>query len=599
MIAHFLDLAREAGCRDAGALEAVLSQSGGQRSPVLAVLESRLVEEEPFLHRLAEGLGLAWWDGRHAWDDATARALRRAVPSEVALKHHLLPLHLETGEQGGLLHLATYDPCDLVRNGIAARLPGAMVRWQVATRASVAEGLQSLYGVGAEAFDSILRDDPDGGGEDFDLEETMILDDTGEAEASVVTFVNQILRGALEQLATDIHLEPMADQLRIRYRMDGMLQEVPVPENIKAHQASVISRLKIMARLDIAEKRLPQDGRMALELDGRSIDVRVATIPSVEGESISLRLLGQETFSLNRLGLNAPLQRTVDRLLGLPNGIVLVTGPTGSGKSTTLYSFLSRINTSERRIVTIEDPVENKLPGVVQIAVKPDIGLTFARGLRSILRGDPNVVMVGEMRDLETTEIAIRAALTGHLVFSTLHTNDAVSGITRLADMGVERFLIGSAVRAFMAQRLVRRLCPKCRVPQTMEAEDLRALGYPAKSEHTIFVPGGCPSCRGSGFQGRLAIYEICLVTPALRHLISTGADEAALRQQAARDGFVSMRAYGIEKALAGETSVHEVVSATLSEGLEPDRDHDNGNEFSSAESWQATNTPPTARMAL
>ena len=593
MIALFLDLARESGCRDVGALESLLSLGAGQRSPVLTALESRMVDEEGFLQRLASGLGLPWWNGSLEGDDATARALRRALPSDIALKHHLLPLRLETTLQGGTLSIATYDPCDLVRCGVAARLPGPTVRWEVATRASVAGGLQALYGVGAEAFEGILHDGE--GGDDFDLEETLILDDTGDDEASVVTFVNQILRGALELRATDIHLEPMADQLRIRYRLDGILQEVPVPETIKAHQASVISRLKIMARLDIAEKRLPQDGRMALELDGRSIDVRVATIPSVEGESISLRLLGQETFSLDRLGLNAALRRTVDRLLSLPNGIVLVTGPTGSGKSTTLYSFLSRINTAERRIVTIEDPVENKLPGVVQIAVKPDIGLTFARGLRSILRGDPNVVMVGEMRDLETAEIAIRAALTGHLVFSTLHTNDAVSGITRLVDMGVERFLIGTAVRAFIAQRLVRRLCPKCREPHTMEAEDLRALGFPTSAEQNIFLPKGCLACRGSGFQGRLAIYEICLVTPALRALVSAGADEATLRHQAAQDGFISMRTYGIGKALAGETTVHEVLSATMSEGMDTSDDYEQFNPTP----WQVTNTPPMAKMAL
>ncbi|MCL4103525.1 UNVERIFIED_CONTAM: hypothetical protein GTU68_059604 [Idotea baltica] len=380
-------------------------------------------------------------------------------------------------------------------------------------------------------------------------EETLILDDSGSDEASVIAFVNQIIRGALEQRATDIHLEPHDRNLRIRYRVDGILQEVPAPDGIGSLQASVISRIKIMARLDIAEKRLPQDGRIRMTLDAHQIDVRVATIPSVEGESVSLRLLGQETFSVDRLGLSAQLRPTIDRLLEMPNGIILVTGPTGSGKSTSLYAFLSQINTPGRRIVTIEDPVENKLRGVVQIAVKPDIGLTFARGLRSVLRGDPNVIMVGEMRDLETAEIAIRSALTGHLVFSTLHTNDAISGVTRLVDMGVEPFLVSSSVRAFVAQRLVRKLCPEC---CESRPADVPALG--------------CSACRGIGYRGRLAIFEICVVTAEMQELIARGASLTDLQRQAHADGFVPMRRYGLEKALAGETTIEEVLSATLTE---------------------------------
>jgi general secretion pathway protein E len=332
-----------------------------------------------------------------------------------------------------------------------------------------------------------------------------------------------------------------------------------VPENIKSLQASVIARLKIMARLDIAEKRLPQDGRINLELDGLAIDVRVATIPSVEGESISLRLLAQQQVTVNRLGLTDNIRPVVDELLKLPNGIILITGPTGSGKSTTLYAFLTELNQTHRRIVTIEDPVEYKMPGIVQIAVKPEIGLTFGAGLRSILRGDPNVVMIGEMRDLETTEIAVRAALTGHLVFSTLHTNDAIGGITRLIDMGVEPFLVSSAVRAFFAQRLVRKLCPLCKTPTQVEESYLKSIGFPSHLPGQIMRGVGCEACRGSGFQGRLSIYEVCLVTHALQHLINSRAHPAEFHKQAIKDGYIPMRGYGFQKVLSGETTIEEV----------------------------------------
>ena len=363
--------------------------------------------------------------------------------------------------------------------------------------------IQEFYGVGADTFEDILKH-RDADFDDAHLRDEANVIDADDAEASVVKFVNQIIREALDQRATDIHVEPLQDSLRIRYRIDGVLHEVPVPENIKALQGSVLARVKVMAKLDIAEKRLPQDGRINLKLENQSIDVRVATIPSVEGESISLRLLGQERFTHRAAGPHAGLPREDHACSSAkPNGIVLVTGPTGSGKSTTLYTFLSALNNVQRRIVTIEDPVEHKLPGVVQIAVKPEINLTFANGLRSILRGDPNVVMIGEIRDLETAEIAVRASLTGHLVFSTLHTNDAIGGITRLVDMGVEPFLVASSVRAFLAQRLVRSLCPQCKQPAHYSKEQLTACGFGegvGKSHSSRRPPPAAPPCRGTGY---------------------------------------------------------------------------------------------------
>ena len=567
------ELAKASGCRDVDRLNEVLSSltTMGNGSALLAILDAGLVDEHAFLSGLAREIEMPWIEAPVELSEDDARLLRQWCPADLALKHHILPVGISpaTADRPPVVQLATYDPLDLVRHSAASRRIETPATWAVASRITIADGLQKLYGVGADTFAELLENREQENFDDLMIgEETMILDDGEDEQASVVTFVNQILRGALEQRATDIHLEPMGRQFRIRYRIDGMLQEVPAPENICAFQASVISRLKIMARLDIAEKRLPQDGRINLELDGRSIDVRVATIPSVEGESISLRLLGQESFSIDKLGINERLRRTVDKLLALPNGIVLVTGPTGSGKSTSLYCFLSQINTSERRIVTIEDPVENKLPGVLQIAVKPDIDLTFAKGLRSILRGDPNVVMIGEMRDLETTEIAIRAALTGHLVFSTLHTNDAIGGITRLVDMGVEPFLVSSSVRAFLAQRLVRKLCRTCRTPKDIDAAAVRAAGFDPGDEKTVevFTGTGCPSCRGTGFHGRMALFEICLVTTAMQEAIARGASTRELKAQAAKDGFVSMREYGWEQVRNGETTLEEILSATMSD---------------------------------
>ncbi|MCL4120102.1 UNVERIFIED_CONTAM: hypothetical protein GTU68_017749 [Idotea baltica] len=310
-----------------------------------------------------------------------------------------------------------------------------------------------------------------------------------------------------------------------------------------------------MAQLDIAERRLPQDGRINLELDGEPIDVRVATIPSVNGESVALRLLTRQQFDMSMLGLDAKSEATIKDLLKKPNGIILVTGPTGSGKSTTLYTFLKELNTVDTRIVSIEDPVENKLDGVVQIAVKPEIGLTFASGLRSILRGDPNIIMVGEMRDLETTEIAIRGALTGHLVFSTLHTNDAVAGISRLLDMGVEPFLIASSVQAFLAQRLVRKLCEHCATP----AEHL--------DENYLQSTKGCRACRDTGYRGRLAIVEICLMNGSLQDLVTANANYHQLRDQAFKNGMITLRNYGWQKVSEGVTTIAEVLTNTAASG--------------------------------
>lgn len=559
--ALLLEVAARTGGSDVALIGQAIDRAAfSQQSQVGAVLNTGQVPENDFLQALSLTLGIPWRE------EDLLRPLenvRQAFPARLALGFQILPEAPPAEEEPGTLHLMAWDPFDYTAwQAVKHHHPGA-VELVMTTRRRLNEVIKGSYGVGAETFEELLE------GRDEELnaqkEEVNVLDEE-DPEASVMKFVNQILREGLQQGATDIHFEPLGHDLRIRYRIDGILHEAPVPPRIKLLQDSVTSRLKIMASLDIAEKRLPQDGRIALEHKGRPIDVRVATIPCVHGENVSLRLLGAERFDFARLGLAPSIERKIRSLIAMPNGIVLVTGPTGCGKSTSLYTFLSSLNVTERRIVTIEDPVEHKIDGVIQIAVKPEIDLTFANALRSILRGDPNVVMIGEMRDRETVEIAIRAAQTGHLVFSTLHTNDAVGGITRLLDMGVEPFLVGSSVRAFLAQRLVRKLCPACSRPASISREELDRLGFPPGLEGGLREAVGCRQCRESGYSGRLAIMEICMMTPALQDLLQHRATGTELAAQAIREGMIPLRQDGWIKASQGLTSVEEVLRVTSNE---------------------------------
>ena len=557
--------ARETGCTDLTALlEAVEEASQRQSSPVDDILNSGLVDEEPYMQHLSGDLHMNWIAEIPPVESPLP--LRAVCGPQVALKHRVLPIEIEGEAENARLHMITYDPLNLLARQAAAQSIEMPIVWHMASRRRVHESLRKLYGVGADTFEQLLE------GRDLDLDnldmkdEASVIDEVEDEEASVVKFVNQIVREALDQKATDIHVEPLADNLRIRYRIVGGLVEIAVPDQIKSLQASVIARLKIMSKLDIAERRLPQDGRINLQFEGTSIDVRVATVPTVEGESVSLRLLNQEKFNVELLGMEEFVLSKIQNILSLPNGIILITGPTGSGKSTTLYSFLSELNTSDTRIVTIEDPVENKLEGVMQIAVKSEIGLTFASGLRSILRADPNIVMLGEIRDLETAEIAIRASLTGHLVFSTLHTNDALGGISRLVDMGVEPFLVSASVRAFLAQRLVRRLCSQCKTPVEVLTEQRHLLGIPDCITGQAYEPVGCDKCRNTGFSGRLAIYEVILIGSEMEELVSKNAASPLLKAQAVKDGYIPMREYGWHKVMKGITTIEEVVSVTATD---------------------------------
>jgi general secretion pathway protein E len=382
-------------------------------------------------------------------------------------------------------------------------------------------------------------------------------------EAPIIRLVNLLITRAVESRASDIHIEPFEDEMKIRYRIDGVLDDVE--STPKRLQAAIVSRIKIMARLNIAERRLPQDGRIRLRVGEKEIAIRVSTIPIVNGESIVMRILDKESIviDLDRLGFSRAMLESLDRLITKPNGIILVTGPTGSGKTTTLYGALDKINSPHNKIITVEDPVEYQLKGVNQIQVKPRIGLDFNSTLRHIVRQDPDIIMIGEIRDLETAQIAIQSALTGHLVFSTLHTNDAPSAITRLLDMGVESFLLSSTVRGILAQRLVRMICPECRrqVGISDEVEELMALGM--RSGVPIYRGAGCEACAQTGFLGRSGLFELLLVDEDIRRLTLKGADEGEIKAQARRSGMRTLLEDGIEKIRMGITTLDEVFRVT------------------------------------
>ena len=536
------------------AVELSTNLNGG--SWTTQVLDSGKVDEQRFL----EAIGNFFQVPVMSIDTKRIeRATLSLLPSRFVFQHHILPI--ETRDK--TVVLATYDLFNSVGRQLASQLLKRPTEWVLVPRAQILRAMKTVYGVGAETFDEILKTNRSFEGVQ-DIETATDLD-ANDPEASVVKFVNQVIREAIVERATDIHVEPLENDLRIRYRIDGILHEVAVPPQLRLLQSAILSRLKVMAHMDIAERRLPQDGRINLQAHDQNIDVRVSTIPTVNGESISLRLLSrtEQHFGFDRLDMSERQSHIVRNLLAQPNGIILLTGPTGCGKSTSLYCFLSSINSVQRRIITIEEPVEYRLPGVSQIDVKPEIDLTFAKGLRHILRQDPNVVMVGEIRDVETADISIRAAMTGHLVFSTLHTNDAVGGITRLLDMDVEPFLLSSVVKAFIAQRLVRTICPHCVRTYDYPREYLAEISVPAEMG-TQFPRGeGCDSCRQTGYQGRLAIYEICVVTEPLKKLIMQKRDGGELKQCAITNGMETLRHDGWRRVAQGKTTIEEVVRVT------------------------------------
>ena len=531
---------------------------GAGESLVTGLVKSGAVAEEKLLEELARALHLSYTRITDKEIDTTARA---KVPTKVVFQHNIMPMRADNGT----LVIAVNDPFNLAMIESVRLVTKCRVELALSPAADIAKALKRYYGVGAETLDELLQKNI------LDLDATTEITkedlESGDQEASVVKFVNQIIWEAFKERATDIHLEPMENDLRIRYRVDGVLHQTPVPPQLKRFQAAIISRIKVMANMDIAERRLPQDGRINVRSGGEEIDVRVSTIPTAYGESVSLRLLTRSSIllGLESLGFSHDDEKIVRKLVELPHGIILVTGPTGSGKSTSLYAFLSTINSIDQRIITIEDPIEYELPGVNQMHVKPDIGLTFASGLRHILRQDPDVIMVGEVRDLETAEIAIRAALTGHLVFSTLHTNDSAGAVTRLLDMGIEPFLVSSSVEALIAQRLVRTICKACKEEYRPETEFLREVGFPETEISTAkFYRGrGCEECRFTGYKGRTGIYEILVMQENLRPLVIARTSSNTIKAAAIANGMKTLRDDGWVKVKAGMTTVEEVGRVT------------------------------------
>jgi type II secretion system protein E len=542
------------------------AQSEGQRLDEVAV-ELGLVSEEAALTALGAEMGLDYVDLAGTKVDL---GLLKQFPTRLIYRQSLFPIE----RRNGSLIVATSDPFDLYSLDELSVATGLTIEPVLASRAEISKLIKAHLGVGSETIDGLLAKTADDGVELLEEIETdgSELSEMAQ-EASVVRLVNEILLEAIEIRASDVHLESQGSGLRIRYRIDGLLHPQPTPPEINRFQAAIISRLKIMAHLNIAEKRLPQDGRIKLKVRGREVDVRVSVIPMIHGEGIVMRLLDKSAmeFSLQKLGMDEDQYRTFKELIQMPHGILLVTGPTGSGKTTTLYSALLEIKDSQTKIITTEDPVEYQLEGINQIQVHAKVGLTFAASLRSILRHDPDIVLVGEIRDLETAENAIQASLTGHLVFSTLHTNDAAGAYTRLIDMGVEPFLVASTVEAVMAQRLVRRLCNECKQPYEPLVEEVPQdfpLGEMLKSGEPIYRAVGCRACRHVGYRGRMGIYELLVTTESVRQLAHERASSWKLKQAGMNDGMRSLRQDGWKKVLSGRTTVDEIVRVAKSDRI-------------------------------
>ncbi len=542
--------------------QAVLEAPRGQRVKALAA--ALQLSEPDALATLAQDAQLDLASDLEA--DTTAIGL---FPARLVHDFQVVPIAIDRAKPDAQastaatpLHLAAaWPPDDVVADWARTFTPRPLV-WHLGVAEKIHHLILQHFGVGSGSLE--------GGDDNYVAPETAQHDEADvDEDAAVVRFVSDVISQAIADEATDIHFEPQEGQLRIRYRVDGLLVAVPVPENLLRFQDAIISRLKIMSRLNISEKRLPQDGRINFKANGVALDIRVSTIPTIYAESISLRLLNQkkEAYSMERLGMGDDEQAQISRVLDYPHGIILVTGPTGSGKSTSLNAFLRKINSTDLRIVTIEDPIEYEVPGVNQMQVRPEIGLSFAGALRHVLRQDPDVIMVGEIRDRETADIAIRASLTGHLVFSTLHTNDAPGAITRLVDMGIEPFLVASAVELIIAQRLVRRLCPECSQPEPVNKiklrDNLAILGLdPAEAEQisTLKAPAGCDRCRGTGYRGRIGIFEILKPNDEMHDLILKRESTRALAQCARRHGMRTLQQSGWEKIKAGHTTFEEVL---------------------------------------
>jgi type IV pilus assembly protein PilB len=526
--------------------EAVESSRGLGTTPERVLLDAGALTHDGLARALAERYGLDHLDlGAFSVDMSAANL----VTTTAAKRYQAVPVAF--ADKRTLL-VAMADPSNVLAVDDIAIMTGYEVRVAVAPPDDIAGLISRLDRLEDVVSDSHEQLEEEGGAEVVDLHET--ADD-----APVVKLVNQIVAQAVERGASDIHFAPDGRELRVRFRVDGVLQDVTTVQRRMA--AGVVSRVKIMAELDIAERRLPQDGRVGLAVDGRHVDLRVVTLPSVHGEALVLRVLDKDSVvvELDKLGMAEPERERFERAFGETHGAVLVTGPTGSGKSTTLYAALQRLNTAEKNIITVEDPVEYEIAGLTQVQVSAKVGLTFAAGLRSMVRADPDVIMVGEIRDRETAQIAVESALTGHLVLSTLHTNDAPSAITRLVEMGIEPFLVASALDCVVAQRLARKLCSHCKRRTIIPAQILRDSGYKALVDLEAYEPVGCRRCGGSGYRGRVGLYEVMDVSPEVRKLTLERRPSEEIRDLAVHEGMRRLRDDGLEKVRQGRTSIAEI----------------------------------------
>ena len=537
--------------------DVVVAEANGRRFDQVAV-ELGFVSEEDALKAIADELGMRYVDLK---DYPIDRELLAKFPTTAVFRHSLLPL----SRRNGHVEIATSDPFDLESIDELSSLSGFRLRPVLARREDVIELIKENFGVGGDTINELVAQRAE---EAIELLEE-IDEESGElAEqaqaASVIRLVNELLLEALSVDASDVHIEPKEFGLTVRYRVDGMLRIQPVPQEINQFYSAIVTRLKIMAHLNIAEKRMPQDGRIKLRVHGREIDVRVSIIPMLYGEGVVMRLLDKErmVFNLKNVGMPDVIVPTFRDLISRPHGIVLVTGPTGSGKTTTLYSALNEIANPATKIITIEDPVEYHNDKIQQIQVHPKIGLTFAAGLRSILRHDPDIVLIGEIRDSETAQAAIQASLTGHLVFSTLHTNDAPGAFTRLIDMGVEPYLVASTLEGVLAQRLVRVLCLNCKKPADPATLDLPP-DFPKPMPEVVYEPAGCRECRDTGYSGRIGIFELLRTDAPVRKLCVDRADAGQIREYGIKHGMLTLRNSGWLKVFDGVTSVEEILRVT------------------------------------
>ena len=550
---YLLELLTEAGLVTAEEIESVRSQLKGRESVVERLIGSDRISEEQVAQVCAQSSSMDYIDLAHT---PIAPDLFEKIPDEVAKRFRAVPVF----DDGTYLTVAVSDPLDFETLDSLPHILGREIQPVCATASAINQVIHQNYG--------------DDLGEESAASEFTVVSAEGDEEATaddapIIKMVSTMLLEAFKMNASDIHIEPLETTLRVRFRIDGKLVEVD--NHPKKLHPAIVARVKVMSgTMSIAEKRLPQDGRIQIRVAGKEVDLRVSSVPSNHGESIVMRILDKTALMLGlpELGFFSDDQDTFDKLIRLPDGIILVTGPTGSGKTTTLYGCLNTINTPDRKIITVEDPVEYELPGINQVMVKTDIGMTFAAALRAMMRQAPNVIMVGEIRDEETAGIAIQAALTGHLVFSTLHTNDAPGAVARLADIGIKRFLIASSVRAIVAQRLVRKLCQKCKTAAALTDREMRVLNLDAKqvAESDIMGPTGCDVCRNVGYKGRMGIFEIFKVDDEVRHLINESLTSPQLRRRARELGMRTLREDGIRKILAGSTSAEEVLRVTMAD---------------------------------